>query len=789
MSIYDLSMFRMHPKADEHFVVQGDKYRITVLTEQLLRLEYSEDGVFEDRATRLAFNRAFDTPQYQVYRQNGLLHVVTRHLHLEYDEKPFSTIGLQIFMDGTQDWHYGAKAQTLYGTCRTLDQANGAVPLEEGLLSKWPGFSVVDDSRTIAIGEDGWPVPVRNKRTDIYFFGYHLDFEKCIQDFYKLSAPVPLLPRQVLGNWWSRYHKYSDQEYLELMDAFAKRDVPLSVAVIDMDWHLTETPDPVKYGGGWTGYTWNKAYFPDPEAFLQELEKRNMKKLLNLHPRDGIRGFEEVYPAMCRRLGLDPEQERPIEFDVSSRAYMEAYFDTVLNPMEAEGVDYWWLDWQQEGGSHVEGYDTLWMLNHCHYVDSARTGKRPMTFSRYAGIGSHRYPIGFSGDTHVTWESLDFQPYFTATAANVGFSWWSHDIGGHMLGYMDDELQTRWVQLGVFSPIMRLHSTNNIFNTKEPWNYGDCEGVISDFLRLRHRLVPYLYTMVYRNTEEGIPLVRPMYHVYSGDENAYTVPNQYCFGSQLIVAPITSPRDKGSLMSKTTAWLPEGMYVDFFSGRVYRGGRKLEVYRNLAMMPVFAKAGAIVPMAVPEGNSVGNPAVLELAVFGGADGSFTLVEDNDRCGDENVVARTEYTFRFGAESCLSFTQQPVPNVPVRDYVLRFVAFTMPEGLRAQVNGEERQLEYHYELASRTVTARLSGITAGDRVRITMTGDGKLPDNEVLRTAFDMLNRAQISYEDKDSLYRVASSDAPVYVKVQDILSRDANASVKGALIELLCANG
>ena len=233
----------------------------------------------------------------------------------------------------------------------------------------------------------------------------------------------------------------------------------------------------------------------------------------------------------------------------------------------------------------------------------------------------------------------------------------------------------------------------------------------------------------------------------------------------------------------------EARQVGYHSGRVYRGGRKLAVYRDLATMPVFAKTGAIVPMAVPEGNSVGNPAVLELAVFGGADGSFTLVEDNDRCGDENVVARTEYTFRFGPESCLSFTQQPIPDVPVRDYVLRFVAFSMPEGLRAEVNGEQRQLEYHYEQPSRTVTARLSGITAGDRVRITISGDGKLPDNEVLRAAFDMLNRAQISYEDKGSLYRVASGDAPVYVKVQDILSRNANESVKGALIELLCANG
>ena len=98
------------------------------------------------------------------------------------------------------------------------------------------------------------------------------------------------------------------------------------------------------------------------------------------------------------------------------------------------------------------------MLNHYHYLDSGRRGNRRLTFSRYAGLGSHRYPIGFSGDTVISWDSLDFQPYFTATASNVGYGWWSHDIGGHMKGTKDDELATRWVQLGVFSPINRLHS-------------------------------------------------------------------------------------------------------------------------------------------------------------------------------------------------------------------------------------------------------------------------------------------------------------------------------------------
>ncbi len=521
MSIFDLSMFEMHPKADERFVVRGEKYRITVLTEQMLRLEYSEDGVFEDRATRLAFNRAFAAPAFETYYENGLLHLVTKYLHLTYDETKFSAIGLQIMVDGNRGWYYGAPTHTLGGTSRTLDGRNGAMDIGEGLLSTARGYATLDDSKTIALGEDGWPVPVTGERIDLYFFGYNRRFAECIRDFYKLSAPIPLLPRYALGNWWSRYTPYSEDSYLALMDKFKEKQIPLSVSVIDMDWHITNTPDPVRYGSGWTGYTWNKELFPDPERFLQELHNRGLKATLNLHPRDGLRAFEDAYPALCARLGKDPTKGKQIEFDVSNREFMDAYFDTVLDPMEDSGVDFWWIDWQQSGGSHTAGYDSLWMLNHCHYTDNARRGNRPLILSRYARPGSHRYPLGFSGDTYVTWESLDFQPYFTATAANIGFAWWSHDIGGHMGGIHNNELATRWVQFGVFSPIMRLHSSPSDFTSKEPWNYDECEGVMTDFMRLRHKLVPYIYTMMHRNNREGIPMVRPLYHAHPSAPKAF----------------------------------------------------------------------------------------------------------------------------------------------------------------------------------------------------------------------------------------------------------------------------
>ena len=138
-----------------------------------------------------------------------------------------------------------------------------------------------------------------------------------------------------------------------------------------------------------------------------------------------------------------------MNFDIADPDFLLAYLEEIHHPLEAEGVDFWWLDWQQGSHTAMPGLNPLWMLNHYHFLDSGRDGKRPITFSRYAGPGSHRYPVGFSGDTVTSWASLDFQPYFTATAANLGYGWWSHDIGGHMFGVRDDELVTRWFQLGV----------------------------------------------------------------------------------------------------------------------------------------------------------------------------------------------------------------------------------------------------------------------------------------------------------------------------------------------------
>lgn len=603
-------------------------YRITFLTARLVRFEYQIKGTFEDRMTTSVQNRDFPAVKVEAHQSGRGLELDTEYLHIVYDGKPFSRNGLFISVKGKisafqSTWRYGEQFSTLGGTARTLDGADGAIPVENGLISR-DGFSMLDDSQSMILTDDGRFIPREDTETDIYFFGYGHDYQQCLHDYYRLSGAVPMLPRFALGNWWSRFHEYSEASYLELMERFRKENIPLSVAVIDMDWHLTDVP----YGSGWTGYTWNKKLFPDPPRFLAALHDRGMHTSLNLHPAGGIAPHEEAYPAMCEALGKNPEEKQCIDFDASDEQFLQAYLKCLHRPVEKDGVDFWWIDWQQGKESAIEGLDPLWVLNEKHFQDGKRKGKRGLILSRYAGPGSQRTPVGFSGDTVMSWASLAFQPQFTAMASNAGYPWWSHDIGGHMKGIRDDELSVRWLQFGVFAPILRLHSGKLRFASKEPWSYGkDAERIMGDYLRLRHRLIPYLYTCAERTHRLGEALIRPMYHHWPEQEEAYHVPNQYLFGPSLMVCPIIEPMNHDLKMSNVKAWLPEGTWFDFMTGQIYTGDRVLSVWRDLESYPIFAQAGAIIPLA-DSYNADMNPPEMTLRIFAGASGNFDLFEDD-----------------------------------------------------------------------------------------------------------------------------------------------------------------
>ena len=771
-------------KSNDMQCVTGEHYRITVLASRMLRLEYCESNIFEDRPSVFACCRNFDAPEFEVCRHNGKLEIHTEYLSLFYDEKPFSAGGLSIKVRSEtrgiySTWHYGDKLrENLGGTARTLDMADGEIPLRKGIQSRLQGYSVIDDSDSPLIESDGDIMSRAEKAIDLDFFGYGLEYQAALNDFFELSGRPPMLPRYALGNWWSRFHAYSDDEYLNLMDRFRAERVPFSVAVMDMDWHITDIT--AKQGKGWTGYTWNKELFRNPKNFLSQLHSRSLKCALNLHPAEGIQPHEEQYVEAAVRMGLDPASGRDIPFDMCSKDFVDTYFKCLLKPREDEGVDFWWIDWQQGDASCIDGADPLWLLNHFHTLHSAEINQRPLILSRYAGPGSHRYPIGFSGDTIISWDSLRFQPYFTATAANIGYGWWSHDIGGHCAGTYDEELTVRWVQFGAFSPIMRLHSTSNIFSGREPWNYsGEVCSILKAFLRLRHRLVPYLYTMNFESARHGIMPLRPMYYLYPRAEEAYQVPNQYYFGSQLIVCPITSPVSAETGMGSVAAWLPEGTYYDFFTARRYSGGGMKILHRPLSQIPVFAKAGAIVPLTgeqEAERFGVELPEAIDVNVFCGDSGEYTMYEDD---GSDEHAALTRFEVKW-SEDAMRFSIKPDEDgFRVRPAMRRYrVCFY---GIKNSTVKSDVAYEKTYDTEKKVLTVTFGKNSGKIELQVL---NAELADIDRSKRIFKLLQHCRIGYELKEKIYNCICAKKNPAAVIHELQSRALSHDLIGALTEL-----
>lgn len=792
---FDHFLRGMHPAMNPATTLQGEHWRIGLITESLIRLEWSDSGEFEDRATLMAVDRAFlpsGAVDYTTGERDGMLVVETPALRLTYDRKPFSKEGLTIVVKGVPDsqfntWHYGDEPKgNLGGTARTLDEADGAIPLGQGVISR-DGWAVLDDSASnvfvtadadgnlpdgvVAYGGIG-VAPRDHRETDIYFFGYGRRYREAVHDFQKLSGPAPLLPRYALGNWWSRYYRYSEEEYLDLMDRFKREGIPFTTSVIDMDWHLVDDVDP-KYGSGWTGYTWNPKLFPDPKRFLDGLHERGLRTTVNIHPRDGIRAFEKPYAKAAATVGVDAEAQEPVEFDLTNPKFVQAYFD-MHHDLEADGIDFWWIDWQQGGVTRQPGLDPLWVLNHMHYCDSARDGRWPLTFSRFAGPGSQRYPVGFSGDTVITWKSLKFQPYFTSTASNIGYGWWSHDIGGHMFGYRDEELEARWYQLGAFSPINRLHSSCSPFSGKEPWNFHEpVRSAMVDVLRLRQALMPYLYTMNWRAAVDGDPIVEPMYWANPNLGESYEVPDEFRFGTELVVAPVVDPMDKASMRGKADAWLPQGDWLDFFDGRRYvaadPAGRRLAVWRTIDRIPVFAKAGGIVPMqSDPLSDMTVNPRALDVVVFPGADGSFAMREDSgefhDVCADaaaaqEAATAVTAMTWQWDDGRSPQFViEAPTGNTSVvperRDWTLIFRGVAR-SAMQVIVGGEAWNKDLvgttvvDYDAETMSLSVKLVDVPSSSRIQVLFPQGLALAESPTEADCERILFDAQMLYTTKE----------------------------------------
>jgi alpha-glucosidase (family GH31 glycosyl hydrolase) len=673
----DFSVFGYNPVANPAAIVpnSGSNARFTVLTDYVVRMEYSHTGVFEDSATITFLNRNLPVPQFtSSVSSSGWLTVNTSRITLMYQVgQVFAAWTLKVSTAAGAAYSYGdADNGNLLGTVKSLDElctitlnctqnANTYVH-DESLHCAWgvvsqSGWTTIDDSHNYVVSSvnNSWfSASEKNaNNVDLYFLGHGANYRQALQDYVNLAGKTPMIHRAMLGAWWTRWYDFDNGDVERLVGIFEKESVPLDVLVLDMNWHTKND---------WTGYTWDRQLYPYPQDTLAFLKSKGLHSAANLHDADGIGYWEDTYKQMCSVMGLNPAAQQPVQFAPLNRTYMHTLEDVTL---ANAGFDLYWIDWQQggqNGGCPGDALNPTFITDHVRSTDKIRRGEngRDAILARWGGLGGHRYPVGFSGDvSQLSWECFAFQPYFSVTAANVAYGYISHDL----VGPADDhELHVRWMQFGSFSGVLRIHDRGmsagscypncayvNIW--KLPYVYFDA---IRDAMQRRVALLPYMYTEMRRGHDTGVTMVYPMYYDWPTEVNAYLMgPNgvyaQYMFGPSMLVAPICVQGDSNMVATKTI-WLPPVTWYDDTFGELIEGGATITRSYDLSEIPIFIRAGAIIPRVPnPQTVGIGTQAFTNLDIYiypGNSTASYDLYEDNTETLDYLTGKSTTQTYSY-----------------------------------------------------------------------------------------------------------------------------------------------
>ena len=619
-------------RSNEKAIIQGTNYRISVISERIVRLEYSTSGQFVDHPTQLVKKRNLGLPDFSLRQDTHILELTTKYFTLSYiKEQPFlgnrvdPMKNLKITLrsrerDKNKDWYYGhPEARNMLGNMISVDVCIPK-PLDKGLYSL-DGFSSFDDSASKLIMADGTLSDPPTDHVDVYVFMYDKDFKQALLDYFKMTGAPALIPRYALGNWWCRNTTYDEISIKKLIRNFERNKIPISVMLFDHDWHYRNVGN---FKDLKTGFSFNKQLFNNPQEMIQEFHKRGIRVGLCVNPTNGIYPHEEYYKQVSEALGL--WESRIILFDPLNPKLLDVMFKLLLHPLESMGVDFFWND--STGENNIT---KLWALNHYMFLDSGRSSnKRPMLLARGSVYAPHRYPVLYGGSSEISWKALKKLPFQYLNAANIGVSWWSHDVGGNHGGIEEGELYVRYLQLSTFAPILRFHAARGAYYKKEPWLWDvETEEIAADYLRLRHRMIPYLYTEAYNYTKSGTPIIQPFYYNYMWvyDDDLYK--NQYYFGSQLLVCPILDKKDKTMNRTVHRFYIPDGIWYDFITGKKFPGNKKYVSFFKEEEYPVFAHAGSIIPLSNrSDYNNTGLPVDLEIQIFPGVSNTYTLYEDD-----------------------------------------------------------------------------------------------------------------------------------------------------------------
>lgn len=610
-------------KVNQESIIKGEKYRISVLTPSLIRLEYSIDGIFNDLPTINIWYRNFEKTNFNVQENGNQLIISTSYFNLIYNkEKNFyggrlnPSSNLRVTSLATNKvWYY------TYPEIRNYEapayKLNDNKDINCKSLFSLDGFVTIDDSKTDCFDEYGGLVKNETNNIDIYLFIYGTKFFTCLNDYYKITGYPTLLPRYAFGNWWSRNITYTEESINKLILDFKENDIPLSTILLNDSWS-ERTID------GKSSFTFNQKLFNNPQNMISDIHSSNIKIGLAINPMNGFSKIEKNYDYL--KQYLPPNESGIIPFNVFNSKDIDAYLKIIIHPLDNIGVDFYNIDYFDN--KHLK---ELMLIKHYTMQDIKRNiNKRPMIYGYNTNIMPHRYSVLYYGKSTVTWDSLVKISKFNCDTANLGVSYWSHDIGGFYKGIEDTELYTRFIQLGVFCPILKLNSDSGKYYKRYPWKWGiKTYQIAKDYLNLRHKLIPYLYAENYRYHKLGIPFIQPLYYQYPKfyDDELYS--REYYFGSQFFISPIVKHKDY--IMNRTIHrfFIPEGVWYDFVTGKKFPGGRKYVSFFRDEDYPVFVKSGAIIPMSLNiDNNNTSVPNDLEIQIFPGRNNIYNLYEDD-----------------------------------------------------------------------------------------------------------------------------------------------------------------
>jgi alpha-D-xyloside xylohydrolase len=478
-----------------------------------------------------------------------------------------------------------------------------------------------------------------------YYFFYGPELDKIVGDYRQLTGHAPLFGKWAYGFWQCKNRYKSQDEILAVARKYRELHIPADNIVQDWFWWNRKGE-----------FVFNKNY-PDPRGMVDQLHAENFHLMISIWPffEPGSANYDYMdqqgWFVDKFKFAKPPfHTDAMAVYDATNPEARQYYWDQVNKALFSIGLDAWWMDTTEP---ETEGQEENILLGHKlaagsgdRYVNdyplldtgavyqgqrAASGNKRVFILSRSAFAGSQRNAItAWSGDINSDWFSFRHQIPAGLNFALSGIPYWTTDIGGFVFGSPSDpafrELFVRWFQWGTFNPILRVHGTRGNPDGNELWSYGpEAQKILVDFDRLRYRLLPYTYSLAWLTTSTAYTPMRPLVMDFRTDARVADIGDQFMYGPAFLVNPVTVPG-----ATTRSVYLPEGQWHDFWSGATVKGAAMVTAAAPLARLPLYVRAGSIVPMGPEVEWSTQKPAdPLEVRVYRGADGSFALYEDEN----------------------------------------------------------------------------------------------------------------------------------------------------------------